>query len=50
MYGLLTEGSTVEIRRARPQANFYLRLFSTSPRAAGQEAKRVRTGGHRRAR
>jgi acyl-CoA synthetase (NDP forming)/RimJ/RimL family protein N-acetyltransferase len=55
MYALLTDGSTVEIRPARPedadavrtmhaamsQANFYLRFFSTSPRAAGQEAKRV---------
>jgi acyl-CoA synthetase (NDP forming)/GNAT superfamily N-acetyltransferase len=54
-YALLTDGSTVEIRPARPedadavrtmhaamsQANFYLRFFSTSPRAAGQEAKRV---------
>ncbi len=55
MYALLADGSTVEIRSARPQdadavrtmhaamsqANFYLRFFSTSPRAAGQEAKRV---------
>ena len=54
-YALLTDGSSVEIRPARPedadavltmhaamsQANFYLRFFSTSPRAAGQEAKRV---------
>ena len=55
MYALLTDGSTVEIRPARPQdadavrtmhadmsqANFYLRFFSTSSRAAGQEARRV---------
>jgi len=55
MYALLTDGSTVEIRPARPQDadavramhaamsrdNTYLRFFSTSPRAAGQEAKRV---------
>ena len=55
MYALLTDGSTVEIRPARPQDadvvramhaamsrdNTYLRFFSTSSRAAGQEAKRV---------
>ena len=55
MHALLTDGSTVEIRPARPQdadavrtmhagmsqANFYLRFFSTNPHAAGQEAKRV---------
>jgi RimJ/RimL family protein N-acetyltransferase len=55
MHALLTDGSTVEIRPARPQdadavrtmhaamsqANFYLRFFSTSPHAAEQEAKRV---------
>ena len=55
MYALPADGSTVEIRPARPQdadavrtmhaamsqANFYLRFFSTSSRAAGQEAKRV---------
>ena len=55
MYALLTDGSTVQIRPARPQDaepvramhaamspdNAYLRFFSTSPRAAGQEAKRV---------
>src|ERR1039458_697106 len=55
MYALLTDGSTVEIRPARPQnaeavramhaamslGSVYLRFFSTNPRAAGQEAKRV---------
>ena len=55
MYALLTDGSTVEIRPARPQDveavramhaamspdNMYLRFFSMSPRAAEQEAKRV---------
>ena len=55
MHALLADGSMVEIRPARPQdadavrtmhaamsqANFYLRFFSTSSRAAGQEAKRV---------
>ena len=48
MYALLTDGSTVEIRPARPQdaeavramhaamspGNIYLRFFSLSPRAA----------------
>ena len=55
MYALLTDGSTVEIRRARPQDaeavramhaamsldNIYLRFFTTNPRMAGREAKRV---------
>ena len=55
MYALLTDGSTVEIRPARPQDaeavramhaamspdNIYLRFFSLSPSAAEQEAKRV---------
>jgi acyl-CoA synthetase (NDP forming)/GNAT superfamily N-acetyltransferase len=55
MYALLTDGTTVEIRPARPQDaeavramhaamspdNMYLRFFSMSPRAAEQEAKRV---------
>jgi acyl-CoA synthetase (NDP forming)/RimJ/RimL family protein N-acetyltransferase len=54
-YALLTDGSTVEIRHARPddaravQAmhaamsadNFYLRFFSLSPRSAETEARRV---------
>jgi acyl-CoA synthetase (NDP forming)/RimJ/RimL family protein N-acetyltransferase len=54
-YALLTDGSTVEIRPARPQDtaavremhaamsadNIYLRFFSISPRAAEQEARRV---------
>ena len=54
-YALLTDGSTVEIRTARPQDgeavramhavmspdNIYLRFFSVSPSAAAQEAKRV---------
>jgi acyl-CoA synthetase (NDP forming)/GNAT superfamily N-acetyltransferase len=54
-YALLTDGSTVEIRPARPddaravQAmhaamsadNFYLRFFSLSPRSAETEARRV---------
>ena len=55
MYALLTDGTTMEIRPARPQDaeavramhaamspdNMYLRFFSMSPRAAEQEAKRV---------
>ncbi len=55
MYALLTDGSTVEIRPARPQDaeavramhaamsldNIYLRFFTTNPRMAGREAKRV---------
>jgi acyl-CoA synthetase (NDP forming)/RimJ/RimL family protein N-acetyltransferase len=54
-YALLTDGSTVEIRPARPQDadavremheqmspdNMYLRFFGLSQRAAGQEAHRV---------
>ncbi len=54
-FALLTDGSTVEIRHARPgdlravQAmhaamsadNFYLRFFSLSPRSAETEAQRV---------
>jgi acyl-CoA synthetase (NDP forming)/GNAT superfamily N-acetyltransferase len=54
-YALLTDGSTAEIRHARPddaravQAmhaamsadNFYLRFFSLSPRSAETEARRV---------
>ena len=54
-YALLADGSTVEIRPARSQDfeavramhaamspdNIYLRFFSMSPAAAGQEAKRV---------
>ena len=55
MHALLTDGSTVEVRPARPQDaeavramhaalspdNMYLRFFSMSPAAAGQEARRV---------
>ena len=55
MYALLTDGSTVEISPAQPQnaeavramhaamspGNIYLRFFSTNPRAARQEARRV---------
>ncbi len=55
VYALLTDGTTVEIRPARPgdfepvrqmhasmsPDNAYLRFFSLSPRAAEQEAKRV---------
>ncbi len=55
VYALLTDGSTVEIRQARrrdaeavremhaamSQDNMYLRFFSMSPGAAGQEGKRV---------
>ena len=55
MYALLTDGSTVGIRRALApdaeavramhaalsQDNFYLRFFSLSPNAAEQEAKRI---------
>jgi acyl-CoA synthetase (NDP forming)/GNAT superfamily N-acetyltransferase len=54
-YALLTDGSTVEIRHARPQDvdavremhaamspdNMYLRFFSTSRRMAVREARRV---------
>jgi acyl-CoA synthetase (NDP forming)/RimJ/RimL family protein N-acetyltransferase len=54
-YALLTDGSTIEIRPARPQDaaavremhaamspdNIYLRFFSMNPHAAEQEAKRV---------
>jgi acyl-CoA synthetase (NDP forming)/GNAT superfamily N-acetyltransferase len=54
-YALLTDGSTAEIRPARPQdraavremhaamspENIYLRFFSLSPRAGEQEAQRV---------
>ena len=54
-YALLTDGGTVEVRPARPQDfeavramhaalspdNMYLRFFSLSPAAAGQEARRV---------
>ena len=54
-YALLTDGSTVEIRPARPQDadavramhaamsadNLYLRFFSMSPDNAEREAKRV---------
>lgn len=54
-YALLTDGSTVEIRPARPQdagavremheqmspENMYLRFFGLSQRAAEQEARRV---------
>ena len=54
-YALLTDGGTVEVRPARPQDfeavramhaamspdNMYLRFFSMSPAAAGQEARRV---------
>lgn len=54
-YALLTDGTTIEIRPARPQDygavrqmhasmspdNAYLRFFNLSPRAAEQEAKRV---------
>ena len=54
-YALLTDGSTVEVRPARPQDfeavramhtamssdNIYLRFFSISPNAAEQEARRV---------
>ncbi len=55
MYALLTDGGTVEVRPARAQDaeavramhaalspdNMYLRFFSMSPAAAGQEARRV---------
>ncbi len=55
MYALLTDGTTVEVRPARSQDfeavramhaalspdNMYLRFFSMSPSAAGQEARRV---------
>ena len=55
MYALLTDGTTVEIRSARPQDaeavtamhaamspdNIYLRFFSMNPRAAEHEAGRV---------
>ncbi|MGA3153624.1 MAG: GNAT family N-acetyltransferase [Streptosporangiaceae bacterium] len=54
-YALLTDGSTVHIRQARPQDadavremhaamspdNIYLRFFSVSPRSADREARRV---------
>jgi len=54
-YALLTDGSTIEIRRAGPDDadavremhaamspdNIYLRFFSLSPRAGEQEARRV---------
>ncbi len=54
-YALLTDGSTIEIRPARPEDagavremhaamspdNIYLRFFSMSPHAADQEAVRV---------
>jgi GNAT superfamily N-acetyltransferase len=54
-YALLTDGSTVEVRPARPQdfeavramhtamspENIYRRFFSISPNAAEQEARRV---------
>ena len=55
MYALLTDGSTVEVRQARPQDveavcamhaamspdNMYLRFFSMSPSVAEREARRV---------
>jgi acyl-CoA synthetase (NDP forming)/GNAT superfamily N-acetyltransferase len=55
MYALLTDGSTIEIRQARPQDvaavremhaamsqdNMYLRFFSASSHMAGREARRV---------
>ena len=55
MYALLTDGTTAEVRPARPQDfeavramhaalspdNMYLRFFSMSPSAAEQEARRV---------
>jgi acyl-CoA synthetase (NDP forming)/GNAT superfamily N-acetyltransferase len=55
VYALLTDGTTIEIRPARPQDreavrqmhaamspdNIYLRFFNVSPRAAGEEASRV---------
>ncbi|HEX9031840.1 MAG TPA: GNAT family N-acetyltransferase [Streptosporangiaceae bacterium] len=55
VYALLTDGTTVLIRQARPQDedavrqmhaqmspdNIYLRFFSISPQAADREAKRV---------
>ena len=55
MYALLTDGTTVEVRPARAEDaeavramhaalspdNMYLRFFSISPAAAGQEARRV---------
>jgi acyl-CoA synthetase (NDP forming)/GNAT superfamily N-acetyltransferase len=55
MYALLTDGTTVEVRPARPQDaepvramhaamspdNTYLRFFSMSPAAAEQEARRI---------
>jgi hypothetical protein len=54
-YALLTDGTTIEIRAARPEDfaavrelhakmspdNLYLRFFSMSPTAAEQEARRV---------
>ena len=54
-YALLTDGTTVEVRQARPQDfkavramhaamspdNMYLRFFSMSPSAAEREARRV---------
>jgi len=54
-YALLADGTTIEIRPARPEDfdavrdmhtkmspdNFYLRFFSMSPRAAEQEARRI---------
>ena len=55
VYALLSDGATIEIRAARPgdfdavrdmhakmsPDNLYLRFFSMSPLAAGQEARRV---------
>ena len=55
VYALLTDGTTIEIRPARPQDheavrqmhaamspdNIYMRFFNLSPRAAEQEADRV---------
>jgi acyl-CoA synthetase (NDP forming)/RimJ/RimL family protein N-acetyltransferase len=55
VYALLTDGTTIEIRAARPQDldavrdmheklspdSLYLRFFSMSPSAAGQEARRL---------
>ena len=55
VYALLTDGTTIEIRPARPDDfdavremhekltpdSLYLRFFSMSPRAAGREARRI---------
>ncbi len=55
VYALLTDGTTIEIRPARPEDfdavrqmheelspdSLYLRFFSMSPRAAGREAHRI---------